>query len=329
MNGPNYSGQEVAFACKEQLNPTTCFGVLDIPQKFLRVYVVCTLPIDISKLTSHISMRTYASLLPAYTVPLISGMRVLHLHTCFQHTPRRAGRAMPGQPAATCTSPAGPSLWINIYILPPQLEPHPTVSSSGRLPRLAYFSPITHLWTLSIYTFLRTLYVNYTPAPFTTTQPPVFLHYLKRTYELSTPRVQRATRDICRYLRLPEAQATYRVCRPIDFTMFGRLGIAATLHMEEPTAHMSPVYTPRDTIQNSLHCSDLYLDDSTPNSPIEDHTHPPAHATAPMEVPPLSAEDELLGEQFLDDYISGKIPRYKNRLRLEDDDWEQVSVGST
>lgn len=42
----------------------------------------------------------------------------------------------------------------------------------------------------------------------------------------------------------------------------------------------------------------------------------------------MSAEDELLGEQFLDDYISGKIPRYKNRLRLEDDDWEQVRVGS-
>lgn len=110
-------------------------------------------------------------------------------------------------------------------------------------------------------------------------------------------------------------------------------GIAATLHMEEPTVAFvicrpARKHAQRYNTEQPTLLRHLYLDDSTPNSPIEDHTHPPAHATAPMEVPPLSAEDELLGEQFLDDYISGKIPRYKNRLRLEDDDWEQVSVGS-
>eukprot|EP01134_Creolimax_fragrantissima_P000178 CFRG0178T1 len=42
-------------------------------------------------------------------------------------------------------------------------------------------------------------------------------------------------------------------------------------------------------------------------------------------MPDLSPEDAAATEQFMDDYISGKIPRYKDRLRMEDDDWyEQV-----
>lgn len=45
---------------------------------------------------------------------------------------------------------------------------------------------------------------------------------------------------------------------------------------------------------------------------------------APLEMPALSEEEALLTDQFIDDYIAGKVPRIKNRLRLEDDDWEQV-----
>lgn len=52
---------------------------------------------------------------------------------------------------------------------------------------------------------------------------------------------------------------------------------------------------------------------------------------SPLQMPELSPEEAAISEQFLDDYISGKIPRYTNRLRLEDDDWEEVdqSVASS
>jgi hypothetical protein len=45
---------------------------------------------------------------------------------------------------------------------------------------------------------------------------------------------------------------------------------------------------------------------------------------SPFDIPDISPEEAAITEQYLDDYIAGKIPRYANRLRLEDDDWEQV-----